>query len=299
MINKKITCCYLYTISRHGYPPPVEKTLNYLDEYKALNFSSIELEGIRKDHLKSMYKMRKKISQKLKELELQVPYFCAVLPGLSSPEPDERKFNLELFEQGCKIASELGSKGILDNAPLPPYQFPEDVPVVRHYDEEILSSAKFPDDLKWETYWKSLISTYREASDIAGKYNLTYQMHPAAGVLASTADGFLYFYDAVGRDNLRFNFDSANLFYLKENLQLSLRRLAGHIDYIHISDNKGHKVEHLPIGKGNINWDIFFETLDLIGFNGYYGIDIGGAESDISDLNTAYKEAAKYLEEKL
>lgn len=299
MIDPRITCCYLYTISKYGYPPAAEDTLKYLDEYKSMGFQSVELEGIRKDHLEKVYKIRKQIAVRIKEHKLEVPYFCIVLPGLSSADANERKENLDLFRKGCEIAHLLGSKGVLDNAPLPPYQFPDDIPVVRHYHEDVILSAKFPKDLNWKNYWDQMVETYREACDIASEYNLTYQMHPALGVLSATTDAFLYFHDAVGRDNLRFNFDTANQYFLKDNLQLSLRRLADYIDYIHISDNGGNRVEHLAIGDGVIRWEDFFETLDLIKFKGHFGIDIGGAESVVEDLDAAYKNAAKFLENKI
>ncbi|MEP0005172.1 MAG: sugar phosphate isomerase/epimerase family protein [Balneola sp.] len=298
MIDPRITCCYLYTISKYGYPPAAEDTLKYLDEYKSLGFQSVELEGIRKDHLEKVYKIRNQIAVRIKELKLEVPYFCIVLPGLSSADANERKENLELFRKGCEIAHLLGSKGVLDNAPLPPYQFPDDIPVVRHYHEDVILSAKFPKDLNWKNYWDQMVETYREACDIASEFNLTYQMHPALGVLSATTDAFLYFHDAVGRDNLRFNFDTANQYFLKDNLQLSLRRLADYIDYIHISDNGGNRVEHLAIGDGAIRWEDFFETLDRIKFKGHFGIDIGGSESVVEDLDAAYKNAAKFLENK-
>jgi sugar phosphate isomerase/epimerase len=299
MIDPRITCCYLYTISKYGYPPAAEDTLKYLDEYKSLGFQSVELEGIRKDHLEKVYKIRNQIAVRIKELKLEVPYFCIVLPGLSSADANERKENLELFRKGCEIAHLLGSKGVLDNAPLPPYQFPDVIPVVRHYHEDVILSAKFPKDLNWKNYWDQMVETYREACDIASGYNLTYQMHPALGVLSATTDAFLYFHDAVGRDNLRFNFDTANQYFLKDNLQLSLRRLADYIDYIHISDNGGNRVEHLAIGDGVIRWEDFFETLDRIKFKGHFGIDIGGAESVVEDLDAAYINSAKFLENKI
>ncbi len=299
MINSRIACAYLYTISKYGYPPAAEDTLQYLEEFKALGFKSVELEGIREEHLNKVYGMKADITRKIKELDLKVPYFCAVLPGLSSTDKQEREHNLQLFEKGCEVASELGSLGILDNAPLPPYQFPEDIPVIRHYHEDVILAAKFPENLIWEKYWEQLTGTYSEACDIAAQYDLTYQMHPAVGVLASTTDAFLHFHDAVGRDNLRFNFDTANQYFLKDNLQLSLRRLKDYIDYIHISDNGGQQVEHLAIGEGKIRWDDFFETLDVINFEGHFGIDIGGAESDVADLDSSYQQAAKFIQEKL
>jgi sugar phosphate isomerase/epimerase len=297
--KRSITCCYLYIITQHGYPPPAADTIGYLRQMKAMGFTSVELEGIREEHLMEVYHQRTEIKKTIDELELEVPYFCAVLPGLGSVDQEERKANLELFRKGCETASLLGSKGILDNAPLPPYQFAADIPVVRHYEEDVVLSAGLPRELDWKKYWDGLVNTYREACDIAREYDLTYQMHPAAGVLSATTDAFLYFAQAVDRPNLRFNLDTANQFFLKDNLTLSLIRLADYIDYIHLSDNRGQHVEHLVPGDGSINWAQFFETLVTIGFKGHYGIDVGGDESSIDDIHAAYQQTAKWLEKNI
>lgn len=297
LIHQSIICCYLYPITKYGYPPPAANTETYLEEMASLGFQSVELEGIRERHLLEMYDLRFSISERVRALNLSVPHFCVVLPGLASADAAVRSRNLSLFEKGCEIAVTLGARGVLDNAPLPPYQFPDDIPVVRHYHEEVLLTAGLPAGLDWKRYWNELTSTYRDACDIAASRGLTYLMHPAAGVLAATTDAFLHFHDVVGRQNLRFNLDTANQFYLKDNLQLSLRRLADYVDYIHLSDNRGYRVEHLSPGEGAIDWDRFFETLDLIGFKGYIGIDIGGDESDVSDLDAAYVNAARWLQQ--
>jgi sugar phosphate isomerase/epimerase len=295
VFNEKIVCAYLYIITKYGYPPNAEDTLLYLDEMKELGFSSVELEGIREEHLMAVYNIKGDISAKRNDLQLEVPYFCVVLPGLTSMDDNERDHQLDLFNKGCQVAVELGSKGVLDNAPLPPYKFPDDIPIVRHYHENVLNAAYLPVDLSWDRVWDRTIETYRTACDIAKSYDLTYLMHPAVGVLSSTTDAFLYFHDAVKRDNLRFNLDTANQFVMKDNLALSLRRLKNHIDYIHISDNRGLKVEHLNIGEGEIRWDVFFETLDFMGFNGHLGLDIGGDESKVGDLDKAYMESAEFI----
>ena len=291
----EITCCYLYPITRYGYPPPAAQTDLYLQEMHALGFSSVELEGIHEKHLMEMYALRFKTRETVDRLGLEVPYFCVVLPELSSANKEAREYHLNLFEKGCEIAQVLGAEGVLDNAPLPPYVFPEELPVVRHYEEDVLMDASFPADLAWEVYWQDLVETYQRACDIAAGYNLTYQVHPCMGVLCATTDGFINFFNAVQRDNLRFNLDTANQFVLKDNLALSLRRLAGKIDYIHISDNRGQHVEHLAPGKGAINWDVFFSELKKIGFRGRFGLDIGGSESDIEDLDAAYSSSAAWL----
>ena len=40
MFDERIACCYLYVITKYGYPPPVEKTGDYLAEMKALDEES-------------------------------------------------------------------------------------------------------------------------------------------------------------------------------------------------------------------------------------------------------------------
>jgi sugar phosphate isomerase/epimerase len=297
MFNEKIVCGYLYTITNYGYPPKAENTLRYMDEMHRLGFQTIELEGIREKHLSGVYDLKDKIVKKKNELNLDLPYFCVVLPELSSMDPAVRNHQLKLFEKGCEIAKAVGAIGVLDNAPLPNYQFPSDVPIVRHYDEDVLASAFFPKDLKWSTFWDTLTSTYAACCDIAAGYGLTYNMHPAVGVLASTTDAFLYFFNAVKRDNLKFNLDTANQYMMKDNLALSLVRLEDHIDYIHFSDNGGTRVEHIEPGKGTIRWDVFFETLERINFKGHIGVDIGGEESHVHDLDRTYERSVKFIEE--
>lgn len=58
MIDRSIVCAYLYVISRYGYPPPAENTGIYLEQMKALGFRSVELEGIRREHLLQLYDQR-------------------------------------------------------------------------------------------------------------------------------------------------------------------------------------------------------------------------------------------------
>lgn len=163
----------------------------------------------------------------------------------------------------------------------------------------MLARAGLPPSLDWPRYWRDLIDTYREACDVAARFGLTYLIHPAIGVLCANTDGFMLFRDDVGRPNLRFNLDTANQFVARDHLPLSVIRLVDDVDYIHVSDNRGAKPEHLALGEGAIDWDVFFRTLDQVGYSGSFGIDIGGSESDVVDLDRAYLEAAAFLERRL
>ena len=219
-----IIACFLYIIGKYGYPPPAKDSIMHLEEFSTMGFRSIELEGIREEHLLKIFEMRSDLKAKAADLKMEIPVFCIVLPGLCSADGHERERNLALFEKGCELAGFLGSKAVLDNAPIPPWQFPDGIPVTRHYDESVLANASLPPGLNWPRYWKDLASTYRDACDIAGRYKLTYHLHPCHGALVATTDAYLRFHDAVKRDNLRFNLDTANQFFLKDNLSLSLLR---------------------------------------------------------------------------
>lgn len=296
--HKDIVAAYLYTITKHGYPPNAGDASTHLDEFAKLGFTSIELEGIRKEHLNGVFAQKDELKEKADSLGLKVPVFCTVLPGLCSADEKERLENLEQFARGCEIASALGSRIVLDNAPIPPWKFPEGIPVTRHYDDEVLSAASIPAELNWDVYWEALVETFRQVCDIAASFQLSYHLHPCHGALVNSTDAHLLFAQAVKRDNLKFNLDTANQYFLRDNLFLSLLRLHEHIDYIHISDNGGSKVEHLAVGEGSIHWDRFFETLDRVNYKGIFGLDIGGAESHVPDLDAAYRDAASWLESK-
>jgi len=199
LIAYRIVCSYLYVITKYGYPPPAEGMLDHVREMHGLGFRTIELEGIRQKHLLAIYEQRRELAGEVRRLGLTVPFFCTVLPGLASADAGERRANLELFEKGCVVAKLLGSRGVLDNGPLPPYRFPGDIPITRHYDEDVLLAASLPPDLDWHRYEQALIVEFRKMCDIAAEHSLTYHIHPSLGVLASTTDGFLRLHDAVGR----------------------------------------------------------------------------------------------------
>lgn len=295
--SERMCCAYLYIISKYGYPPPVKDTVQHIGEMAGLGFRHIELEGIGGDNIDHLYAHRAMIGEALEKYGCSVPVLCLVLPQLGSGKAAERSKSLEQFEKGCITARALGAEGVLDNGPLLPLTYPADMPVMRHYNDEVLGKLLPPHDLHWNTYWEDLTGTYREACSIAARYGLDYHLHPCEGSLTASTDGFINFSAAVGAENLYFNLDTANQYFLKENLSLSVLRLADKISYIHISDNSGLQVEHQVPGDGNIYWDGFFSTLQSVGYKGRLAIDVGGAETNIDDIEQGYKRSASWLDQ--
>lgn len=299
LVSRQIVCAYLYPITLYGYPPDITSTNHYISEMAAMGFRSVELEGIGAENIMYLFDHQEEIGNALVKHNCKLPILCLVLPELSSADASKRRRSLEIFEMGCKIAKRLGAKGVLDNGPLLPFEYPADAPILRHYTDELLSQLKLPTGFEWAVYHQDLIDTYRRACDIASAYGLLYHLHPCEGSLITTADSFINFANAVGRANLFFNMDTANQFFFRDELSLSVLRLAEKISYIHISDSRGTKVEHLAPGDGKIRWESFFAALSKIGYKGDFGIDVGGAESDIENLKEAYLESASWLQNKL
>lgn len=295
-----ITCAYLYIISRYGYPPPIRDTVKHIGEMAALGFSSIELEGIGRTNIEYLFEHKTEIKESLEKHHCTVPVLCVVLPQMGADlDGAAEKECLELFEMGCETARFLGAEGVLDNGPLLPLQYPADMRVMRHYGGAEIDALMPLRAERWAAYWAGLTERYRIACAVAGKYGLDYHLHPCEGCLTTSTDSFLFFAEAVGASNLMFNLDTANQFLIRDNLALSLIRLKDKVKYIHISDNTGQKGGHLAPGNGNINWDVFFSVLRDVDFKGRLAIDIGGAETEIADLDEAYRLTARWLRQQV
>ncbi len=299
-LPENFVCAYLYVISKYGYPPPAKDIEKYMREMSQLGFRQIELEGIGSAHITQMYERRENIKLILDKLGISVPVYCTVLPKLSSMVPgqdyDEQR---KLLEIGCQTARHIGANFLLDNGPLPPYSFDKKHAINRHYDLRILADARLPTGFSWSTFYGQLVEIFQDVCDICSQYGLTYLLHPATGVLCSTPESFLAFHRDVDRNNLGFNFDTANLIALKQNLSLALEMLIDHSPYIHLSDTGIHDHQHLPLGNGIIAWDTFFNELRRKKYDGLLGIDIGGAESGVRELDQAYLSAVDFITKRL
>jgi len=297
--SPQITCAYLYPITLYGYPPDIKNTVSHIAEMAGMGFSSIELEGIGASNIKYLAEHYNEIGEALIKYNCRLPVLCLVLPQLGSANTERQQEALEWFQMGCEVARKLGAAGVLDNGPLLPLEYPVDAPILRHYSESLLNNLALPDHFVWSQYFDSLVNTFRKACGIAEKNGLIYHLHPCEGSLITTTDSFLQFHDAVNCSNLFFNMDTANQLYFRDNLMLSVLRLADKISYIHLSDNSSNRVEHLVPGDGNIHWPRFFEALRSVGFKGNFGLDIGGAESGIADIQDAYLHSAAWLQEQI
>ncbi|HPO82985.1 MAG TPA: sugar phosphate isomerase/epimerase, partial [bacterium] len=72
----KISCCWLYAISKYGYPPGIENVFKALKEMADMGFEYVELEGVREENLKEVYSNREKIKDHCENLGVKIINFC-------------------------------------------------------------------------------------------------------------------------------------------------------------------------------------------------------------------------------
>ncbi len=90
-----------------------------------------------------------------------------------------------------------------------------------------------------------------------------------------TADGLLEFIDQVGRDNLKINFDPANMILYGTGQPIeALRAVAAHVRSVHCkdgtwSDKPGETWgAEVPLGQGDVDIRQYLKTLKEIGYQG-------------------------------
>lgn len=127
-----------------------------------------------------------------------------------------------------------------------------------------------PEEAGDPTY-KQIVELTRDLCDhVSGN---SQRLHLETG--QETADGLLQFIGDVGRDNLRINFDPANMILYGSGEPIeALKKLGSHVSSVHCKDakwaaNPGKEWgEEVPLGEGDVGMETYLRTLDEIGYTG-------------------------------
>ena len=288
----KINCCWLYAISKYGYPPSLSDTYRVIQEMVDLGFNYIELEGIGERNLNELFQNRQRIKKLVQDIGIKIVNFCPVLSDLVSMEDRKRRKALQLFSTALELASFFECKTIQLDSYTPPLKFKGASPYQDNVDFGQQFEVIVDPDFDWKNQWEVLVDTMNICAEQSKKAGLKLCLEPRVGEMVSNSDGAMRLIDAVGDENFGVILDTGHLHAQKEILPLSVEKLNGSIFYVHTSDNDGCSNEHLPLGKGTIDWEGLFLALQKHKFNGYVGIDLGR----ITDLDTAMRNSKQFLE---
>ncbi len=287
-----IGCCFLYTISKYGYPPKLRDVYRSLEEMKQMGFHHVELEGVREENLREVSNNRTELKQRVSDLGLNVMNFCPVLPDLVSVDEHERRKGVDLFKLGLELAVYFNCATVQIDSFTPALQFVGEAP----YKEMISFGKEFkvivPDGFVWQKQWDALVDGVAKCNVLAKSAGLPLCLEPRVGEIISNTDAMLRLMDAVNDSNFGAVFDTGHQHAQKEILPLSVEKLGKRIFYLHVSDNNGLTNEHLALGRGTIDWEGLFTVLKKHRFKGYAAIDVGS----VPRIEAAYIKSRAFLE---
>jgi len=287
----KISCCWLYAISKYGYPPSIENTYRAVKEMKKLGFEYIELEGVREKNLNEVYQERKGLKKYCDDLGLKVINFCPVLADLVSLDKAKRKKALQLFDRAVEIANYFYCETIQTDSYIPSLKFKGEVP----YKEMISYGKQFQvviePQFSWEHQWNAIVESLSRCNEKAKQADLKMCLEPRVGENVANTDSLLRLFDRIKDGNFGAVLDTGHLHAQKELLPLSVEKLGKRIFYLHVSDNNGLVNEHRALGRGTIDWDGVFTALKKYEFEGYVAVDVGRVEN----LDEEITESVKFL----
>ena len=288
----KISCCWLFAISKYGYPPSLPDTHRALEEMEALGFKNVELEGVGEENLRAVYDARQELKKRCEDLGLTVVNFCPVLPDLVHPDKAKRIHALDLFKLGVETAGSLGCEMVQTVSATPPLTFVGEAPYKEALAYGQRYQVKVDPAFRWDDLWGWLTDSMGACADEADRAGLTLCVEPRVGEIISNTDALLRLMEAVDSDNFGAVLDTGHLHAQKEILPLSVEKLGSRIRYVHASDNDGQTNQHLPPGKGTIDWEGVFLALKKHDFAGYVAVDVG----NVPTVDAAYTESKSFLE---
>ncbi len=291
MGKMKISCCWLYAISKYGYPPSMEDTFKVLGEMKDLGFRYVELEGVRNEGMEEVYAHRKELKKHCDGLGLKVINFCPILPDIASLDEEKREKAFDAFKRGIETALYFGAETVQTDSFIPPLQFKGEVPYKDALKYGKAFTVRIDPKYDWNRHWEIIVDSYGRCTELAGEAGLKFCLEPRVGEIISNTDAFLRLYDAIGNPNFGMVLDTAHQNAQKEILPFSADKVGRQIFYLHVADNDGRTNEHLACGRGNVDFEGIFSALVKHDFDGYVAIDVGNVE----DIDGQYRESMDYL----
>ena len=133
----------------------------------------------------------------------------------------------------------------------------------------------------------AVIERLSQLAEYAYERNVTICMetHPPLGTNGAIARRTL---EDVGHPGMRFNFDTANIYYYNEGTDTitELKKVSEYVGSVHLKDTDGgFKSPHFPpLGQGVVDFASVFEILTGEGFSGPYTLEVEGA--NVQGLDT-------------
>ncbi|MFC1717280.1 sugar phosphate isomerase/epimerase family protein [Candidatus Poribacteria bacterium] len=147
--------------------------------------------------------------------------------------------------------------------------------------------------------YKNLLDTVREIADYCGSRGLVFAMETGQ----ETAEAMLQFIKDTGRNNVKVNFDPANMVLYGTGGPLeAVEVLRDHIAHVHVKDGlsptqQGGLGTEVPLSQGEVNIREYIRKLADIGYSGPLVIEREAGNDRTGDIARGRKLLEKILSE--
>ena len=156
----------------------------------------------------------------------------------------------------------------------------------------IFVSAKASEDIPKEVTYERL----RKIGDKAAEKGLTVcvETHP---ILCHNGDVALETMKGVNHNNIRLNFDTANIYYYNENIDAveELKKVVKYVKSVHLKDTDGTPKSFAfpPLGDGIVDFPEVFRIPNEAGFHGPFTFELESTKKE--QMAQALEKSVNYL----
>jgi len=157
-----------------------------------------------------------------------------------------------------------------------------------------------PEDTNSKGY-RDLVGTVREIADYCGRQGLTFAMETGQ----ETAEAMLQFINDAGRNNVKVNFDPANMILYGTGGPLeAVETLRNHIVHVHVKDGlspteQGELGAEVPLSEGEVGIREYIRKLVGIVYRGPLIIEREAGDDRVGDIERGKKLLEEILTELL
>ncbi len=214
-----------------------------------------------------------RVAELKRDLEEHGVRLASLLPMYrwASPNEDERRAAIRYWQKAIEIAVELGCESMnseLTRGPSP--------------SAACACQARAQAEASEAAFWRSM----EELVPIFEREGITLSLEPHPEDFVEANDAAVDMVRMIGSKNVRYLYCAPHTFHLGGDLASMLRRAAPVLGHVHVADTMDHRAssglryivnppgssvrvhQHLDLGQGELDWDLFFSTLHEVGFDG-------------------------------
>ena len=290
----------MYAITKYGYVMGLEDIFNAIEDARRLRFTWIEMEGVG-EQLQLVNKNKAEIKRRCTTAGLRITNFVPVLPDVVSQDEKKREAALANFKLGCDVARFLETELVEADSYHAPLYVDEPYDISKDF-SYAYQPPKMRVDPKfdfWYFFDNILVDSVAKCNDFAASCGLRLCVEPRVWETVPSVWALDHLLRKVNSKNLGVVYETAHFACQRTALVEAAEMLGKRVFYVHASDSDYSNEDHLEIGKGKIDWKTVLAALNKHGFNGVFGIDIGGNPRMRDSLDGMYTRSRTFLENAL